>query len=151
MAGRGTPPWRSQASNMPSRPPKSTIPSKRSADTQEEAWVADEDRFVLEQAKKKAAIRVKGGRARPIDWLAVTLRVIDPTRNPLEDDDEEGDLEMVDPEGVFEGLDKNQLADLEKEIDTYITLETNKSNREFWDVCDTPNGNYLFSWFANTT
>lgn len=32
-------------------------------------WVAQEDIFVLKQAKKKAEIRVKEGRAKPIDWL----------------------------------------------------------------------------------
>ena len=90
---------------------------------------------MLEQAKKKAAIRVKGGRARPIDWLAVTLRVIDTTRNPTDEEEEEGELDIIDPEGVFEGLDDSQLSDLEKDIETYLTLETNRNNREFWDVC----------------
>ena len=89
---------------------------------------------MLEQAKKKAAIRVRSGRARPIDWLAVTLRVIDPTRSPVDEDEEEGELDIVDPEGVFEGLDDNKLAELDKDIDTYLALETNRKNREFWEV-----------------
>src|ERR1700716_4138317 len=42
-------------------------------DEKEREWVAQEDTFVLKQAKKKAEIRVKEGRAKPIDWLAVTL------------------------------------------------------------------------------
>lgn len=114
--------------------PRSTIPAKRSADAQEEAWVADEDRFVLQQAKKRAAIRVKGGRAKPIDWLAVTLRFIDPTKNLLDDEVEDDELDIVDPEGVFEGLDEKELAELEKDIDDYLALEPNRHNRDFWNV-----------------
>ncbi|EXJ87134.1 hypothetical protein A1O3_04092 [Capronia epimyces CBS 606.96] len=95
-------------------------------------WVAQEDEFVLKQAKKKAEIRVKEGRAKPIDWLAVTLRVIDPTRDPLDDEVQEKDLEFVDPGSVFDGLSESQLADLRKDIDTYLNLETNRKNRDYW-------------------
>ncbi|OCK83387.1 hypothetical protein K432DRAFT_347188 [Lepidopterella palustris CBS 459.81] len=135
MENRNTPPWRTAPGRAPSRPtPPSTIPSKRSADSQEAAWVADEDRFVLQQAKKKAAIRVKGGRARPIDWLAVTLRVIDPTKNLLDDEVDDEELDIVDPEGVFEGLEETELVELEKDINTYITLETNPNNQDYWNT-----------------
>ncbi|KAH8700344.1 putative cactin [Talaromyces proteolyticus] len=101
-------------------------------DEQLRQWVAQEDTFVLKQAKKKAEIRVKEGRAKPIDWLAVTLRVIDPTRNPLEDEIPDSDLDLIDPEGVFEGLSPTQLAELEKDIDTFLNLETASKNRDFW-------------------
>lgn len=111
-----------------------TIPSKRPADAQEAAWIADEDRFVLQQAKKKAAIRVKGGRAQPIDWLAVTLAVIDPEKNPLDDELEDVDVDILDPESVFEDLDNAQLKELEKGIDTYLALEMSRSNQEYWNV-----------------
>ncbi|ORY06876.1 mid region of cactin-domain-containing protein [Clohesyomyces aquaticus] len=148
MESRNPPPWRSGSSRPSSRPnPLSTIPAKRPANTnpqnqsakrstaaQEEAWVADEDRFVLQQAKKKAAIRVKGGRAKPIDWLAVTLRFIDTTKTVLDDEVEDHDLEIMDPEGVFEGLDDHELAGLEKDIDNFLALETNRSNREYWNA-----------------
>jgi hypothetical protein len=117
--------------------PRSTIPAKRSADAQEEAWVADEDRFVLQQAKKRAAIRVKGGRAKPIDWLAVTLRFIDPTKTLLDDEVEDDELDIVDPEGVFEGLDEKELAELEKDINDYLALEPNQHNRDFWNTMKT--------------
>ncbi|KAL1956746.1 hypothetical protein VTO42DRAFT_6896 [Malbranchea cinnamomea] len=95
-------------------------------------WVAQEDEFVLRQAKKKAEIRVKEGRAKPIDWLTITLRVIDPTRNPLDDEISDADLDVVDPEGVFEGLSASQLEVLEKDIDTFLNLETNPNNRDYW-------------------
>ncbi|KAI8932259.1 hypothetical protein NX059_010460 [Plenodomus lindquistii] len=147
MASR-EPPWRNdERTRLPQRSaPGSTIPAKRSADSRahdtpakrstnaaEEAWVADEDRFVLQQAKKKAALRVKGGRARPIDWLAVTLRFIDKTEeNILDEEIENHDLDVVDPEGVLEGLDHAELAELDKEIANYLALETNRSNRDYW-------------------
>ncbi|KAF4157066.1 hypothetical protein CNMCM6069_005964 [Aspergillus lentulus] len=101
-------------------------------DEQLREWVAQEDMFVLKQAKKKAEIRVKEGRAKPIDWLTVTLRVIDPTRNPLDDEIADSELDLVDPDGVFEGLSQSQLLDLEKDIDTFLSLEKNSQNRDFW-------------------
>ncbi|RAL07517.1 splicing factor cactin [Aspergillus homomorphus CBS 101889] len=101
-------------------------------DEQVREWVAQEDIFVLKQAKKKAEIRVKEGRAKPIDWLTVTLRVIDPTRNPLDDEIADSELDLVDPDGVFEGLSQTQLLDLEKDIDTFLSLEKNSQNRDFW-------------------
>lgn len=151
MASRNPPPWLTNG-GPPSRrpPPQSSIPAKRSATSrtqerpvkrsatsttaQEEAWVADEDRFVLQQAKKKAALRVKGGRAKPIDWLAVTLRFVDPTRTVLDEEVEDHELEIVDPDGVLEGLDEDDMSDLEKDIDHYLALETNRSNRDYWNV-----------------
>lgn len=146
MASR-EPPWRNDRTRLPQRSaPGSSVPAKRSADPRaheqaakrstnaaEEAWVADEDRFVLQQAKKKAALRVKGGRAKPIDWLAVTLRFIDKTeQNILDEEIANHDLDVVDPEGVLEGLSNADLAELETEIDHYLTLETNRSNRDYW-------------------
>lgn len=95
-------------------------------------WVAQEDDFVLKQAKKKADIRVKEGRAKPIDWLAVTLRVVDPTRNPLDDEVDEADLDFVDPDSVFDGLSESDLSELRKDIETYMNLEKNKKNRDYW-------------------
>lgn len=97
-------------------------------------WVAKEDDFVLQQSKKKAHIRVREGRAKSIDWLAVTLGVIDPTRDPLEEDSNETDIDVVDPSAVFEGLDLPQLQDLGKDIETYMALESIQSNRRYWKV-----------------
>ena len=97
-------------------------------------WVSREDDFVLEQSKKKAHIRVKEGRAKSIDWLAVTLGVIDTTRDLLEEDSPESDIDVVDPAGIFEGLSLSELQDLGKDIDTYMALESNPSNRRYWNV-----------------
>lgn len=101
-------------------------------------WVSKEDDFVLQQSKKKAQIRVKEGRAKAIDWLAVTLGVIDPTKDPLEDDEEEAEIDVVDPSSIFDGLTLPHLQDLEKEINHYNTLESNPSNRRYWNVGSPP-------------
>ena len=97
-------------------------------------WVSKEDEFVLKQSKKKAHIRVKEGRAKTIDWLAVTLGVIDPTRDLLEEDDMDDTLEVIDPAGVFEGLGLQQLQELGKDIQTYLHLELNNKNRKYWSA-----------------
>ncbi|KAL8675198.1 MAG: hypothetical protein Q9168_000451 [Polycauliona sp. 1 TL-2023] len=96
-------------------------------------WVSKEDEFVLKQSKKKAHIRIKERRAKSIDWLAVTLDVVDSTKDLLEDDGGNTDVEVVNPAGVFEGLDFPQLQELAKEIQSYLTLETNPQNRMYWD------------------
>lgn len=97
-------------------------------------WVSKEDDFVLKQSKKKAQIRVREGRAKPIDWLAVILNVIDPTKDLLEDDLVDSELEIMDPEGVVEDLASNELRNLEKEIDLYMVLEVDQSNCLYWNV-----------------
>ena len=97
-------------------------------------WVSREDDFVLQQSKKKAHIRVKEGRAKPIDWLAVTLGIIDTTKDPLDLDTIESDIDVVDPAGVFEGLTLSELQALGKDIETYLDLESDASNRRYWNV-----------------
>lgn len=134
MTDQSVPPWRAKQAAQPSRHPKSTIPAKRRADAEEEKWIADEDRFVLRQAKKKAALRIKGGRAKPIDWLAATLSAVDLSRESGDVDEDEDDLDVVDPEGVFEGLDAPQLRELQTEIDGYLTLEFTRSNKDYWET-----------------
>ncbi|KIW09614.1 hypothetical protein, variant [Verruconis gallopava] len=132
MSSGSIPTWRNStnSSERPNNPRKRPAPS----DAQEEAWVAEEDQFVLRQAKKKAALRVKGKRPKPIDWLAVTLSFIDPTKNALDEDEDDADLEVTDPEGLLESLDQQSLQELEKDIDTYLHLEQHPSNREYWQT-----------------
>jgi hypothetical protein len=117
-----------------------SIPSTRPAasDAAEERWIADEDRFALQQDKKRAAIRVKNGRAQAIDWFAVTLAVIDPEHNPLDDEVDIDEIDLRAPESVFEGLDDAGLGELEKKIDSYLVLEQSRSNREYWTVSSSP-------------
>ena len=103
-------------------------------DEKAKEWIAQEDDFVLKQAKKKAEIRVKDGRARPIDMLAVALRVIDPIRSTLDDDFDDAKIEIVDPSKTLEGLPQAQLLDLERDIDTFLKLERNAQNKDYWRV-----------------
>ena len=97
-------------------------------------WVAKEDDFVLKQSKKKAKIRVQEGRAKPIDWLAVTLRAIDNTQDSIEDDSDEEEADIIDPAGFVETLDLSQSQDLKKDIDSYFSLEKDPKNRGYWNV-----------------
>ena len=97
-------------------------------------WVSKEDEFVLKQAKKKAQIRVREGRAKSIDWLAVILSVIDPTKDLLEDESADSDLDIMDPNGIIEDLNEKELHDLEKDIDSYEILESNRGNQVYWNV-----------------
>ena len=100
----------------------------------EQDYVSKEDEFALKQSKKKAKIRVNEGRAKPIDWLAVTLNAIDPISDPLEDEPGEDDLEIVDPAGFLESLEFLQLQEVSKDIEHYMVLETNSGNRRYWNV-----------------
>ena len=98
-------------------------------------WVSQEDDFVLKQSKKKARIRVREGRAKPIDWLAVTLSIVDPTTDLLDDDDGgAGELEVVDPEAVVEELGEKELRDVAKDVEHYLVLESNSGNCTYWRV-----------------
>ncbi|KAL9080792.1 MAG: hypothetical protein Q9157_000488 [Trypethelium eluteriae] len=127
---------RTQSAGMPDRRPMqtaSTVPRKRTAmEAAEEAYVADEDRFVLRQAKRKAEIRVREGRARAIDWLAINLRFADPSRNPLDEDIADDELDVMDPEIVLDGLSNVEARELNGEIETFLTLETDRSNWDYW-------------------
>ena len=51
--------------------------------------------------------------------------MIDPDRDLLDDDEEEVQHDVVDPEGVFEGLNDAQLIELDKDIASYLALEKN--------------------------
>jgi len=97
-------------------------------------WVSKEDDFVLQQSKKKAHIRVKEGRAKSIDWLAVTLGVIDPAKDFLEEEDTDSDVDVVDPAGIFESLSLPELQELGKDINIYVALESHSSNRRYWNA-----------------
>ena len=97
-------------------------------------WVSKEDEFVLQQSKKKAHIRVKEGRAKSIDWLAVTLGVIDSAKDLLDEQENNTAVDVVDPAAIFEGLSASELQDLGRDIGAYLTLESNPGNRRYWNA-----------------
>ncbi|KAK3382151.1 mid region of cactin-domain-containing protein [Lasiosphaeria ovina] len=101
-------------------------------DQQSEQFVADEDKFVLKQAKKKADIRVREHRAKPIDYLAFNLRFIDSDRDVFDDDEDDVDIDVPSPEAVLVGLNGAQLKELDEDIRSYHTLEHNARNKEYW-------------------
>ena len=95
-------------------------------------WVSKEDDFVLKQSKKKAKIRVRDGRAKPIDWLVVLSSVEDKEKDLLDDDDIETELDVVDPEIILQDIPPASLQELEKEIEHYLILEKDDKACVYW-------------------
>ncbi|KAM4058671.1 cactin domain-containing protein [Hirsutella rhossiliensis] len=108
-----------------------------SQDEQSRQFVADEDKFVLKQSKKKADIRVREGRAKPIDHLAFNLRYIESERDVFDDDDGDIDIELQAPATVVENLGVDQLNELQADIGTLLVLETDATNRKYWEALQT--------------
>ena len=125
----------------PSRPPPPQTSTAKVAsnaaryltvDEQSEQFVAEEDKFVLKQAKKAADIRVREGRAKPVDYLAFTLRFIDTDRDIFDDHEDDATIKIPTPEAVLDGLQETQLEQLEKDILSFKTLESNGRNLDYW-------------------
>ncbi|OAA31984.1 Cactin protein, cactus-binding domain, C-terminal [Moelleriella libera RCEF 2490] len=146
--------------SKPSRPgpPRAAAAAAAHYLTEEEQarkYVADEDMFVMKQSKKAADIRVREGRATPIDRLAFNLRYIDPGRDILEDEDADLDIALEDPanllllaatggggaEGANAGAGAQganslaQLTQLQKDIGHFHCLEKNAQLRQYWEAC----------------
>lgn len=111
------------------------------------SWVAKEDDFHLEQAQRRAVIRVKENRAKPIDLLSINLKWADPNiiaeqEGKQDDDDDEAGLEvdLDEPYTIFEDLTIEDTQELHQDIQMYLQLEKNDSNLDFWRsmliVCD---------------
>ncbi|KKY35267.1 hypothetical protein UCDDA912_g04747 [Diaporthe ampelina] len=103
-----------------------------SQDDQSRKFVADEDKFVLKQSKKKADIRVREGRARPVDYLAFNLRYIDNDRDVFDDDDGDIEIDVPSPERIVDGSEVVELKELESDITSFHTLESSQRNRDYW-------------------
>ncbi|KAK3341907.1 mid region of cactin-domain-containing protein [Lasiosphaeria hispida] len=124
--GRQQPPVKSTAANP--------VGKYLTQDQQSEQFVADEDKFVLKQAKKKADIRVREQRAKPIDYLAFSLRFIDTDRDVFDDHEGDVEIDIPAPETVLESLNHAQLQELHEDLKSYHTLESNARNKEFWSA-----------------
>ncbi|KAI0867406.1 mid region of cactin-domain-containing protein [Hypoxylon argillaceum] len=109
----------------------------QSQDEQSLRFVADEDKFVLKQSKKKADIRVREGRAKPIDLLAFNLRYVDSDRDVFDENDADVHINVPAPAAVIEALGESGASELDAEITSYHTLETNARNREYWTALRT--------------
>ncbi|KAI0096927.1 mid region of cactin-domain-containing protein [Nemania sp. FL0031] len=123
------------------KPPSANARAARHAylsqDEQSLRFVADEDKFVLKQSKKKADIRVREGRAKPIDLLAFNLRYVDSDRDVFDDSDTDVQINVPEPTAVIEALNESAASELDAEITSYHTLETNARNREYWTALRT--------------
>ncbi|OAV95333.1 hypothetical protein PTTG_03615 [Puccinia triticina 1-1 BBBD Race 1] len=121
-------------------------------------WIAKEDDFQLEQAQKRAEIRVREKRAKPIDLLALNLKwghrdfeaEEDLKKNTLqglineaseEEDDGAGmEVDLDEPYTIFDNLTLEETQGLAEDIKMHIALEKSESKLEFWRclqcVCD---------------
>lgn len=118
----------------PSQSASKTAASYVSSEEQARQFVADEDKFVLRQSKKKADIRVRENRAKPIDYLAFSLRYIDEERDVFDDEEGDDDIDVPEPADVVQSLSLEGLKELEADIKTYHVLETESRNREYWEA-----------------
>ncbi|KAJ8096719.1 cactus-binding C-terminus of cactin protein-domain-containing protein [Lipomyces tetrasporus] len=115
------------------RPPRGQMSQEEEKQLRE--WVAGEDVFALQQAKKGAMIRVKEGRARPVDWLAMNLRILEEDNDLYDGDLVDGvEFEIPVPYTVIEGLNLAEIQKLESDIANYLKLEKLVSNFEFWEA-----------------
>ena len=90
---------------------------------------------MLSQAKKRAVIRVRENRAKPIDHFVINLNLIEEDERPrlLGDDEIEGDeFWITHVEEVVEGLDGDEMNELKRDIEEYIRLENSPRNMEYW-------------------
>ncbi|KAM3503705.1 hypothetical protein MY10362_004020 [Beauveria mimosiformis] len=120
--------------SAPSQSASRIAASYVSHEEQARQFVADEDKFVLRQSKKKADIRVRENRAKPIDYLAFLLRYIDEERDVFDDVEGDDDLDVPEPAEIVQKLDLEGLKTLEADIKNYYVLETESRNREYWEA-----------------
>ncbi|ORX59652.1 hypothetical protein DM01DRAFT_1333118 [Hesseltinella vesiculosa] len=93
-------------------------------------WQSKEEDFHLEQAKRRAEIRIKEGRAKPIDILAMNLRLANEPDKVEEDVELEIDLE--EPYTIFENLTLEETEELDEDIQMHLVLEKNDDSLRFW-------------------
>ncbi|XP_036597971.1 cactin-like [Trichosurus vulpecula] len=86
-----------------------------------QTWEEQENNFHLQQAKLRSQIRLRDGRAKPIDLLAKYISA--------EDDDLS--VEMHEPYTFLNGLTVSDMEDLLEDIQVYTKLEQGK-NVDFW-------------------
>ncbi|KAH8272957.1 hypothetical protein KR026_008335 [Drosophila bipectinata] len=89
-------------------------------------WQRQEDQFHLEQARLRSEIRIRDGRAKPIDLLA---QYVAAGNAPLE---ESLEMQMHEPYMLLSGLPMDELEDLLVDIKVYEELEQGK-HIDFWN------------------
>ncbi|EGF81611.1 hypothetical protein BATDEDRAFT_87661 [Batrachochytrium dendrobatidis JAM81] len=86
-------------------------------------WISKEDDFHLEQAKLRAQIRVKEGRAKPIDVLAINLSIGTDSQLAKEFDALGLEMDMNEPYLIFKSLTMKETEELHHDIMLYLGLE----------------------------
>ncbi|CAD0202919.1 unnamed protein product [Chrysodeixis includens] len=89
-------------------------------------WARQEDAFHLHQARLRSQIRIRDGRAKPIDllaWYVSSEECVDA-------------LEMHEPYTYLNGLQTQDLEDLLEDIKVYKELENN-ANQAYWEDVQT--------------
>lgn len=109
-----------------------------------------EEAFHLNQAKLRSEIRIREGRAKPIDLISKNLKLLERLEgkngnvsHPLDrrmgsNDNDDLDVEIREPYAVMEGLPVTELEELRKDINLYLELDVERA--DFWKatriVCD---------------
>ncbi|KAK6112181.1 Cactus-binding C-terminus of cactin family protein [Brugia pahangi] len=94
-------------------------------------WYATEEGFLLSQAKLRTQIRLKEGRAKPIDFLA---RYISYDNEKIENIKDE-EFELVDPVTYLRGLKIRDLEDLLEDIKVYRRVDPTDNSVWWTDFC----------------
>lgn len=83
-------------------------------------WEEKEIEFHYKQARKRSEIRIREGRAKPIDVIYKNLQL-----------DPEFDFDVHEPYEVFRGLTLEELVQLNEDIRMYLELDEEK-HKQFW-------------------
>ncbi|KAF9902243.1 hypothetical protein EC991_005153 [Linnemannia zychae] len=98
-------------------------------------WQAQEEEFHLKQAKRRAEIRIKSNRAKPIDILAMNIKLISESREDEDEDDEDDiglEIDVDEPYTIFDNLDFEEVEELSHDIKFYLSLDKDERCADFW-------------------
>eukprot|EP01018_Ginkgo_biloba_P033425 Gb_26930 [translate_table: standard] len=93
-------------------------------------WEKKEEEFHFDQSKVRSEIRLREGRAKPIDVLSKNLNLSD-----------DFDVEINEPYMIFKGLTVKEMEELQEDIKMHLELDrATPTHIEFWEalmvVCD---------------
>ncbi|KAG0380938.1 hypothetical protein BGX24_002620 [Mortierella sp. AD032] len=100
-------------------------------------WQAQEEEFHLKQAKRRAEIRIKSNRAKPIDILAMNIKLISESREEDEEEEDDEDdigleIDVDEPYTIFDNLELEDVEELSHDIKFYLTLDKDERCADFW-------------------
>lgn len=107
---------------------------------QHEHWEQQEDDFVLRQHRHRSKIRIRDGRAKPIDLLAHYIDVFGETKSNIKNESgayqekidlSDSPIELLNPCDWFDGLRQSDLEALEPDIIVYMNADCDE-NRHYW-------------------